>query len=179
MFLTKLLISVFEFVALVAIAALSAFVNYRVFVKANPDFDQEEEIKKGNVAVGILVAAIMAGASIIIHEGLTPILTLIRLYFTAPSRQTITQWQLPVFALGHFLMVFVLTVFTISFSLRLFGKLTTKIQEGKELHRGNVAVGVVLASFILIVSFYVSGGVGSLARTLIPQPAIGKIQVLK
>ena len=177
--MTRFLVSFLEFFLSVLISVLAVFVSYRVFSKANPDFDQEEEIKKGNVAVGILLAAIMYAAGTMVQKGLFPVLNLVKFYLYAPSRQTLTQWQLPLLALGHFVMVFGLTVATISFSLRLYGRLTSTIEEGKELLKGNVAVGVVLASVVLMVSIYVGDGIGSLARALLPQVTLGKIQVLK
>lgn len=179
MFITRLLVSLFEFGLSVLMSVLVLFVTYRVFIRANRDFDGEEEIKKGNAAVGILTAAILLGSSLIIQKGLYPITSLFRLYLTTPLHQSVSQWQLSLLALAHLFLVFVLAVFSISFALRLFGKLTTRMQEGSELQKGNVAVGVLLAGVVLVVSFYISDGVGSLSKALIPQPSIGKIQVLK
>ena len=58
-FLTRLLISIFELTTSVVIAVFVIFVSYRIFILANTDFDEEDELKKGNVAVGILLSAIM------------------------------------------------------------------------------------------------------------------------
>ncbi|MBI4668902.1 MAG: DUF350 domain-containing protein [Elusimicrobia bacterium] len=179
MFAKRLIVSIAEFIIQVILAVMAVYVSYRIFNKANTDFDQEEELKKGNVAVGILLASIMASSALIIQKGLYPVISLMKIYFTSPATQTLTQWQLPFFALAHLIMVFALTVATISFSLRLYGKLTRNIQEGKELYKGNVAVGIVLAAVVLIVSLYVGDAIGSFAKALIPQPSIGKIQILK
>ncbi|MBI2069052.1 MAG: DUF350 domain-containing protein [Elusimicrobia bacterium] len=179
MFLTRLTISLVEFVVQVILAVLSVYVSYTIFNRANTDFNQEEELKKGNIAVAVLLASIMVSSGMIIQKGLYPIMSLLKIYFTSPGRQTMAQWQLPLFALAHFVMVFTLTVLTISFALRLYGRLTVKIQEGKELERGNAAVGIVLAGVVFIVSLYVGEGIGNLTKTLIPQPSIGKIQILK
>ena len=178
-FVTRLLISIFELTTSVVIAVFVIFVTYRIFIRANTDFDEEEEIKKGNVAVGILLSAIMVASAMIIQKGLYPVMSMIRIYLTSPVSQTLSQWQLPVFALAHFVMVFGLAVGTISFSLRLYGKLTRNVQEGKELKKGNPAVGLVLGAVVIIVAMYVGDGIGSLAKALVPQPSIGRIQVFK
>ncbi|MDP2866526.1 MAG: DUF350 domain-containing protein, partial [Elusimicrobiota bacterium] len=65
MFNTRLIVSVFEFFLAVVMSGFIISLTYRVFIKANPDFDMEEEIKKGNAAVGTLVAAILFSASMI------------------------------------------------------------------------------------------------------------------
>ncbi len=52
MFTTRLLLSVLELVLMIFVSGLIVFVIYRVFVKSNPDFDMEEEIRNGNEAEG-------------------------------------------------------------------------------------------------------------------------------
>ncbi|MBI4051194.1 MAG: DUF350 domain-containing protein [Elusimicrobia bacterium] len=153
--------------------------TYRAFIITNTDFDGEEEIKKGNVAVAVLVGGILLASSLIIQKGLYPVVSLFRLYLTVPIQQSLESWQFILLALAHVLMVFVVAILTISFSLRLFGKMTTKMKEGVELYKGNVAVGILLASVVLVVAMYISEGVSSLSKSLLPQPSIGKIQIMK
>ena len=179
MFLTRLIISLFEFFLSTAMSILVVYVTYRIFILANRDFDGEEHIKNGNVAVAVLVAAIMVGSSLIIQKGLYPVVSLFRLYMTTPIRESAHYWQLPLIAIAHLLLAFFVAVLAISFSLRMFGKLTTRMKEGQELARGNVAVGVLLASVVLVISMYISDGVSSLSKALLPQPSIGRIQILK
>ncbi len=74
---------------------------------------------------------------------------------------------------------FTLAVFTIRFGLRVFGRMMTAFKGGDELKRGNVAVGMLLASVVLVAGLYVSEGVSSLSKALIPQQTIGRVQILK
>ena len=60
MFTTRVLVSFFEFMLSVVMSGFVIYLTYRIFIKANPDFDMEVEIKKGNVAVGTLVGAAIA-----------------------------------------------------------------------------------------------------------------------
>lgn len=179
MFGTQVLVSLFEFVFTVLMSALGVYVTYRVFVGVNPDYDSEEELKKGNIAVAILLAAIMLGAGLIIQRGIYPVVSLVRLYLTSPLEQGLSPWQLLVYGAAHLVMSFALAVLTISFTLRLWGRLTTNIQEGKELKKGNAAVGVVLASVVIVVSIFIGEGVSSLSKSLIPQPSIGRVKVMR
>jgi hypothetical protein len=68
---------------------------------------------------------------------------------------------------------------TISLTLRLFGRFTRHIHPVKELEKGNVAMGILLSGVVIVATLYVSEGVGSLSKALVPQPSIGRIQVLK
>jgi len=52
MLATRVIVSLFHFVLMVLMSAFVIYWTYRTFIRANPDFDMEEEITKGNVAVG-------------------------------------------------------------------------------------------------------------------------------
>lgn len=179
MFGTNVLISLFEFVFTVVISALGVYVTYRTFVRVNPDYDSEEELKQGNVAVAVLLAGILIAAGQIIQKGVYPVVSLVRLYLTSPLDQGLAPWQLALYGAAHLVMSFALAVLTISFTLRMWGRLTGNIQEGKELKKGNVAVGVVLASVVLLISSFIGEGVSSLSKSLIPQPSIGRVKVMR
>lgn len=162
-----------------ALAVLVVFVTYRVFIKANTDFDEEIEIKKGNTSVGILVAALLVGTANIIHQALSPVLELITSHFTVSGPGDVPTWKLGLFALAHLTLAFTMTVVAISFSLRMFGKLTTNIQEGKELHKGNIAVGVVLSGVVFVVALYIGEGINALSKSLIPQPSATRMRIMR
>lgn len=179
MFATRVLVSVFEFVLAVAMSGLVIYATYRVFIHANPDFDMEAEIIKGNTAVGTLVAAILFAASMILHRCMDSVVNLFRLHLSAPAEGGYAVWQLGLMSLGQLLMGMVLSLLTVSITLRLFGKLTTRMEEGKELMKGNLAVGLLLSSVVLVAAMYVSEGVSAVSKALMPQPKIGRIQVLK
>lgn len=179
MFVTRVLVSLFEFVLAVLMSGIVIYLTYRVFITANPDFDMEDEIKKGNVAVGTLVASILFAASMILQKGFASVVSLFRLHLTAPAEGGYSLAKLSLMAVGHLVMSMVLAILTISITLRLFGRLTKKVEGGKELQRGNLAVGILLSSVVLVASLYVSEGVSSLSKALVPQPSIGRIQILK
>ncbi|HEX4048886.1 MAG TPA: DUF350 domain-containing protein, partial [Elusimicrobiota bacterium] len=69
MFTTRVVVSLFDFVLMVVMSAFVIALTYRIFVKANPDFHMGHEIKKGNLSVGILMAAILISASYILMAG--------------------------------------------------------------------------------------------------------------
>ena len=90
-----------------------------------------------------------------------------------------TGWILVLHILVHLALVFIVAVFSISFSLRFYGRLTRGISEGAELKKGNAAVGIVLAAVVLVVAMYVSDGVSSLTKSLIPQADIGAVSTVR
>lgn len=177
--MTRLLISLFEFVLLVVMSGLVIYLTYRLFVRANPDFDMEIEIKNGNIAVGILMATILFSASMILEKGLSAVVGMMRLQISAPLQSGLPYWQIILLVLGHLVVSMVLALFTISLTLRLFGRLGRRITPGKELQKGNIAMGLLLSSVVLVAAFYVGEGVSALSKALVPQPAMGQIQIMK
>ena len=176
---TRVLVSVFEFALAVGMSGLVIYLTYKVFIKANPDFDMEEEIKKGNVAVGTLMAAILFSASMILQKGMSSVVSMFRLYMSAPGENNLGLGKLALLSLGHLGISMLAAVITISVTLRLFGRLGRTLHAGKELQKGNLAIGILLASVVIIACLYVGEGVSAVSKALVPQPSIGEIEILK
>ncbi len=179
MFGTRLMVSFFGLALAVIMTGLVIVITYKIFVKANPDFDMEEEIKKGNVAVGILMAAILFSASMILQKGMTSVVSMFRLYISAPAESTFCLWKIVLMSFGHLTMSMLLAFITIKVTLRLFGALDKELHAGRELQKGNVAVGILLASVVLVAALYVSEGVSGISKALCPQPSIGQIEIME
>ncbi|MEK7383099.1 MAG: DUF350 domain-containing protein [Elusimicrobiota bacterium] len=179
MFATRVIVSLFHFLLMVVMSGFVIFLTYRTFIKANPDFDMESEIKKGNIAVGLLVATILFSASQILLAGAESSISMFRLHMLAPTEENASLLKLTALIFGHLTMSMFLAVISISVTLRLFGRLTKHMEEGKELQKGNIAVGILLSSVVLVSSLYVRDGVSALSKALTPQPSIGRIQILK
>lgn len=168
-------LSVLEFVLTAALSVLVIYAQNRMYVITNRDYDAVEELKKGNIAVAILLAAMMVGGGDIIKQGIYPVVNLLRLQFTSPVWD-ISAAQMAFMLVGHVVLVFLVAVFTLSFGLRFWGRLSTGMKEGDELKKGNIAVGIVLAAVVLVFSSFMSDGVSSLTRSLIPQPSMGVVE---
>ncbi len=179
MFATRIIVSVFEFILAVVMSGVIIAITYRVFIKANPDFNMETEIKKGNAAVGTLVAAILFSASLILQKGLESVVSMFRMYMSSPGESGIGLGKLALLTAAHLGLSMLLAVITISVTLRMFGRLVSNLHAGKELEKGNLAVGLVLSSVVLIASLYVSEGVSAISKALVPQPSIGQIEIMK
>lgn len=179
MFTTRIVVSLFDFILMVVMSAFVIALTYRIFVKANPDFHMGDEIKKGNLAVGILMAAILLSASYILMAGTESSIQMFRMHMLAPSEADESMLYIFGLIVAHLSISMMLAVVSISVTLRMFGRLERELRAGKELQAGNLAVGVLLASVVLISSMYVREGVSALSKALTPQPSIGRIQIGK
>jgi len=175
-----ILSGIFKLCISVVLSGLVVFVTYRVFIKANTDFDEEVEIKKGNAAVGLLVAALLIASATIINHALSPVFDLVSLSLDFGLSGGLSARSLALYAALHLLLAFVLCVIAISASLRLFGKLTRgKMRMGVELEKGNMAVGLVLSGVVLVTALYIGDGIQALCKALVPQPQAVSLRVMK
>jgi uncharacterized membrane protein YjfL (UPF0719 family) len=177
----SVIVSFLELILTVVMAVLVVYVTLRGMIKTNTDFDSDKEIIKGNVAVGLLVSALLLASANIMHQAFKPVVDTIHLYLTSPLVQSTKQWKVALYVIGNLVLAYFIVVATLSVSLRLFGRLarTKDTRPGKELHKGNVAIGVILASFVLIVSLFVGEGVAALSKALIPRPSVGRMQIMQ
>ncbi|MDE2290584.1 MAG: hypothetical protein KGL53_00770, partial [Elusimicrobia bacterium] len=177
----RVAVSVGELVVTLVMAVLVVYVTYRALIKANTDFDEDLEILKGNLSVGVLVGALLLASANIMHQAFTPVADTIHLYLSSPLVGGGASWKLALYSLGNLALAFVIVVLTLSFSLRVFGRLarTKETRPGKELERGNLAMGVILSSFVLVVSLFVGEGVSALSKALIPRPNVGRMHIMQ
>jgi len=180
---TRFLISLFELALMIVASGLIIVLIYRLFIRANPDFDMEESIRQGNTAVGILMAAIMICAAQMLARGLEASVTVFRLAMFAPGDRLGQLSQAVLLIGGHMLLSLAIAVLTISVTLRLFGRLARHINPqmrlGELLEAGNVAVGILLAAAVFIATLYVGEGVSAVTKALVPQPDVGTIQIMR
>lgn len=173
--LTVILLALCEFLLTAALSVLVVYVNYRLLIVTNRDYDAEEEIRKDNKGVAMLLAGLVLSGGLIVKEGIYPVMNIVRLYFTTPSHE-FSGLQLAALAAGHILLVFIIAAFTLSLSLRFWGKLTPHVQNGEELKRGNFSVGIVLTGVVLVVALFMSEGISRLTKSLIPQASMGQVE---
>ena len=179
MFATRIIVSLFQFALMVLMSGFVIAITYRIFIKANPDFHMGEEIKKGNTAVGILVSFILISASHILMAGTDSSIAMFRMHMLAPSDENESMLKIMGLIVAHLSISMLLAVVSISVTLRMFGRLEKELHAGKELQKGNVAVGILLSAVVLISSMYVREGVSALSKALTPQPSIGHIEMGK
>ena len=183
MFSTRLLISLAELGLMIVASGLIIVLIYRIFLKANPDFDMEESILNGNVAVGILISTIMVCAALMLSKGLDASIRVFRLTMAAPVESGAALGEAMLLIAGHIVLSLAIAVITITITLRLFGLLSRKINPqmnmGQQLKQGNIAVGILLSAAVFIATLYVGEGVSAVTKALVPQPDVGTIRIMR
>lgn len=154
-------ISLVQFLIGLIVSVFSVYLGIRVLDSLTKDLNEWKEIKKGNVAVGILVAAIVLSMAVVIESGVSAIT------FSVPEQATFLEFSLSLLAgFVNLLVGIVAAMVGIYFAITVFDQLTGHMDEFKELKKGNIAVAILLGAVILAVSFVIKGSVDTLIDTL-------------
>lgn len=117
-----------------------------VLGKVTKEINEWEEIRKGNSAAAIHMAEIFISVAIIVGPGI------IGLFRTIDATGIIVGFAQLVLAL-------ILAVMMQYIGLSVLGKFTKETEEWKELKRGNIAIGIVMASIVVAISTIIAQGV--------------------
>lgn len=150
--MAQLLVHVAQIIVALIMGVVASYLGLVLFNRATRDLDEREEIRKGNTAMGLVLAAIILGIALILRPALT-----------LPPAVDVGGRMYPVYVLlaqlAGLVVGFVLALSTIVFAVVLFDQMTGQIDELAELKRGNTAVAAMLVGVILAVSLLMSEAV--------------------
>jgi len=132
----------------VLVGAVATYLGVVIFDRATKGIDEWHELERKNVAIGIVLGAIVLGVAWVLRPALqVPIQS-----WDVGTARVVAALAAQV---AQLLLGLILAVVSILFSLWLFSRLTTRLDEWGELKRGNVAVALLLAGVILAVSLLI------------------------
>lgn len=151
----QLLFSVAQLAIAVILSAIAAYLAFYLFQWFTRNLDEWAELRQGNAAVGMVLAAILISVAIVLRPALSVNTSLWDfgryLYFRVLLAQALQ--------VGVGLL---LAVITLALALYLFATLTRGIDEVEELKRGNLAIAGLLSGVVIGVALMVSHAIGEL-----------------
>lgn len=159
-----LAIALVKLVLGLALAMGSVYLGLKMFDKMTEGINELDEIKKGNVAVAILLGAIIFSIANVVEGGVAGLTQSL-----VPSLSIMQAVAALLIGIVNIVIGIFLSVFAVYVALNVLDKITVGIDEFKELKRGNVAVAIVMASVLFAVSFVIRGAVVGMASALSPQ----------
>jgi uncharacterized membrane protein YjfL (UPF0719 family) len=143
----------------VVAAGLVSFLGVWLFEQATRGIDEWVELRDGNIAVGVVFAAIVLAVGIIVGPALQdPVIT-------ADVGRSRPIYELLVNAIGVAIAL-VIAVLAVGFAVWLFTRLTRDLDEWAELAKGNHAVAVLMAGVILAISLLTATSVDRIVRAI-------------
>jgi uncharacterized membrane protein YjfL (UPF0719 family) len=143
----------------VVVAGLVTFLGVWLFERATRDIDEWAELRRGNLAIGIVMAAMVVAVGIIVRPALQDPL------IAADVGRSRPFYELLVNAVG-LLIALMLAVAAVGFSVWLFTRLTTDLDEWVELLEGNQAVALLLAGVVLALALLTATAVDRIVVAL-------------
>jgi len=144
----------------ILLAVVALYIGYSVFSKITKGIDEIQELKKGNVAVGIIIAAIFFAIAIVIQSGVAGIAIGI-------TNALSGDWYSLLAAFIQLILGILLAVATIYLALNILDRLTKGIDEFEELKKGNVAVALMMAGVIVATAVIIQSGVVGITAALV------------
>ena len=132
-----------------------------MFDKTTQGIDEWTELAKGNTAVGIVMAAMIYAVGNIISNGVEGLTGAIM----APSLSWAFVLSVVIGVINLLVALWIATS-VVSLAIKTLDKATEKIEEMKEIAKGNVAVAVMVAGVLLAVSHVVGSAVSGLSNVL-------------
>lgn len=165
--MSTVLILAVQFALSILLAALAAYLGIWLFERATRDIDEWEEIRRGNPAIGVTLAAIVIGLAIILRPAVAGGLPSGSGRLAPDLGPSLYVFSVLLLMLVRALLGLVLGIAAILFAVWLFIRLTQDLDEMAELRDGNMAVAAVLAGVIIATAVLVSPAVTGITDGLL------------
>jgi uncharacterized membrane protein YjfL (UPF0719 family) len=149
-----------QLLAAVILSAVVAFLSFYLLQWFTRGLDEWEELRKGNVAVGLVLGTALVAVAMILRPALA----------VDPAAWDVgRQIYLRALLAGALQVVLglILAALALVLALLIFSFLTRGIDEIEELKKGNVAVGGLLAGVVIGVGLMVSQSVGQIMSAVV------------
>jgi len=166
MLLTNVVVGLIQLIISIIFAVLALYIGFAVLIKINKNMDEEKELARGNVAVGIIVAAVFVAIALVVQSGVSGL--------SVGINKAISMGILSVdglLAIGvaftQLILGIVLAVGAIYLALYVLAKLTKGFDEFEEIKKGNIAVALMMGGVIIAVAVIIQSGVIGITASLI------------
>jgi uncharacterized membrane protein YjfL (UPF0719 family) len=163
--LLTVVVGIVQLIIAVIFAVVALYIGFSVFGKVTKDVDEQKELAKGNVAFGIVVAAIFIAIGVVVQSGVAGISVGISkaavLGFTSVDGLLVI-----VIAIIQLVLGVLLAIGSIYLALNILDKFTKELKEFEELKKGNVAVALEVAGVIIAVALIIQSGVVGITAAL-------------
>ena len=170
--LQVIILGIIETVFALIFGPLYIFIAYKLFLRLTKNIDEEYHIKNNNIAVGILVGAVIFGIVYVVSAVLEPVTATISQAIRTVEAHGPYYVKIFVIILLNLIISGGLALFAIFFSFKIFSWLTKRIKEIEELKNKNIAVAIVLAFIIISIALFIRPGINMILDGLIPLPEI-------
>ena len=166
MLLANAIVGLFQLLISIIFAVLALYIGFAVLSKINKNMDEEKELARGNVAVGIIVAAVFVAIALVVQSGVSGLSVGINKALSVGILSVDGLLAIGV-AFIQLILGIVLAIGAIYLALNVLDKLTKGVNEFEEIKKGNVAVALMMGGVIIAVAVIIQSGVIGITASLI------------
>lgn len=154
-----------QLVVAIVFAVMALYIGFWTLARIMSSINMEQELAKGNAAVGIIVAVVFIAIAIVVESGIRGLSAGIG---KALSEGIFSLNGIIAIGLSIFQLVvgIALAVAAIYLALNILDKLTKGVEEFEELKKGNIAVALEMAGVIIAVAVIIQSGVLGITAAL-------------
>ncbi|VVB97840.1 Uncharacterised protein [uncultured archaeon] len=153
-------IGIIQLVIAIILAVVALYIGFSVFGRITKGIDEQKELAKGNVAVGILIASVFIAIGIVVQSGVAGVSTGI-------SKALAGDFLALVVSFLQLVLGIILAVAAIYLALNVLDKLTEGVEEFEELKKGNAAVALEMSGVIITTAIIIQQGVLGITAALV------------
>ena len=166
MLLVNAVIGLIQLIIAIIFAVVALYIGFSMMGKITKNMDEEKELAKGNVAVGIIVASVFVAIALVVQSGVSGISVGIG------KAASVGLFSLDgILAIGaafvQLILGIVLAIGAIYLALNILDKLTKGVDEFEEIKKGNVAVALMMGGVIIAVAVIIQSGVLGITAALV------------
>ncbi len=145
-----------QLIVAIILAVVALYIGFAVFGKITK-MDEQTELAKGNVAVGILIASIFVAIGIVVGSGLSGL------------SKGLSSGDIVALAAGviQLILGIIFAIVAIYIALKVIDKLTPKIPLFEELKKGNVAAALAMSGVTITTAIIIQSGVTGITSALV------------
>ncbi len=166
MLLANVAVGIIQLIIAIILAVAALYIGFSVLNKITKGIDEEKELAKGNVAVGIIVAAVFFAIAIVVQSGVAGVSVGVGAALSSGLGSTDAYIAIGV-AILQLILGIVLAIAAIYLALKVLDRMTKGVEEFEELKKGNVAVALEMAGVIVAVALIIQAGVIGITHALI------------
>ncbi|MFH1442429.1 MAG: DUF350 domain-containing protein [Candidatus Micrarchaeota archaeon] len=136
----------------IVFAVAAQYLAIKIFDRMTSKIDEMEELKKGNAAVGVVLASVILSVALIVSSGVEAV---VPVEFTM---LLVDFWSKLLWGVLSLMVAVAFAVVSQFIALRVFDSMTEGIDEQKELKRGNMAIAILLAAVIFATALIIRAG---------------------
>ena len=166
MLLVNAVIGLVQLIIAIIFSVVALYIGFFMMSKITKNIDEEKELAKGNVAVGIIVASVFVAIALVVQSGVSGLSVGIGKaasvgFFSVDGLLAIGA------AFVQLILGIVLAIAAIYLALNILDKLTKGVDEFGEIKKGNIAVALMMGGVIIAVAVIIQSGVLGITAALV------------